>query len=258
MALSGMNNYFHFVTQAGSGSGNYKIINRFASNKDVDSGLEQDIWTVGGTRVYLTAAENMSVISSSSKDSASGDGARNILIEGLDGDYNLIEEVLTMNGTTAVTTSNKFMRINRVFAKDVGSQGINDGDITVDPATSGSGSRQAYIVRLEGTSLVSHYTIPNQYEGYLMSLHFSVGPQQAGTGDKNAHLKFLRRDSPSESWRLETQAFVSTSGNSLSGNYMHAFPDRIPPKGELRFSVLGKVDNTEVHVHYCLLLKNTF
>jgi hypothetical protein len=59
-----------------------------------------------GDLSYAAAALQMTVSSSSASDTSAGTGARTVLITGLNANYAVISESVTMNGQTAVTTTN--------------------------------------------------------------------------------------------------------------------------------------------------------
>lgn len=75
----------------------------------------------------------LDVTSSDVKDDGApaGDGAQIVRIVGLDVNYNRIYEDVVMNGRTAVTTTNKFLRVFSAFVMAAGSELDNAGDIYV-------------------------------------------------------------------------------------------------------------------------------
>ncbi len=83
-------------------------------------------------RITFPASAMIMAISSTSTDDASGGtGLQTILISGLDEDYNEISEFKLMNGTTKVTTTASFLRINRLIGLSSGSGGFNVGNIYI-------------------------------------------------------------------------------------------------------------------------------
>lgn len=111
-------------------------------NDSIGSTLE-DIWPPGGLLIYLDNAENMDVSSTSTDDALLGTGAQRVLIKGLDFEFLEIEEELDLNGTTIVTTVNKYIRMEscRVIAAGIG--GENAGDISL--IANLSGTLQAFV-----------------------------------------------------------------------------------------------------------------
>mgnify|MGYP000645703811 CR=1 FL=1 len=47
-------------------------INKFGQNTDIDANETEDIWTPGGTMIYTTAAEQVSLVSTSTSDDVGG------------------------------------------------------------------------------------------------------------------------------------------------------------------------------------------
>lgn len=146
----------------------FSIVNKFGRNPDVDtSGLPEDIW--GGDGVYTgfaSAAETLSVVSSSANDASAGTGLRTLRITGLDANYNVLQETVTLNGLTPVTTTSAFLRAHTVTALTAGSGGVNAGTITVTQSTT---TTNVMLIIDAGTnqSYNSAYTIPAGYTGYL-------------------------------------------------------------------------------------------
>lgn len=124
-----------FLVEAAKGSfGDIDIIHKFGRNPDVDSGTTpEDIWVTGGLMTWETVANTISIVSTSVNDdgSPSGTGANTITILGCDSSFALIEETVTLNGTTPVVTTNSFIRVDRAFIASTGTyHGSNEGIIT--------------------------------------------------------------------------------------------------------------------------------
>lgn len=117
---------------------------------------------------WMTTAETMDVQSDNAADTSTGTGARAIKIVGLDANWDKITEDVTMNGTTAVTTTNTFIRILRAFVIQSGTYqsptGVNTGNITITSATQGE---QAYMQEGKGKTTGSRWSIPRNFDGYL-------------------------------------------------------------------------------------------
>ena len=136
-------------------------------NFDIDTAAEETVWTQGGSYVFNTIAETLNITSSSASDTSAGTGARTVFIEGLDTDYNMIEETVTLNGTSNVLTVNSYLRVNNMYVATSGSSQTNEGDIT---ATSSGEAKLLSLVTADcGTGLVGVYTVPNGYDGYMTS-----------------------------------------------------------------------------------------
>jgi len=132
----------------------------FGNNLSVGLSME-DVWFSGGTLYFLSSAETIDLVSDSSSDDGSpaGTGAQTISVFGLDGDYNPVQETVIMNGTTPVTTSAAFLRVNRMVVTAVGSNEVNVGTITA--TASSSATTQAEMGPAYGATSKSQITVPN-------------------------------------------------------------------------------------------------
>lgn len=116
----------------------------------------------GGLYVPPSSAVIMTIASTSAQDTASGTGAAAIQINGLNANFNMISEIVQLNGTTGVTTVNKYLRINGMSVSTVGSlniNGLNAGNISCKNSTSLYAQINANI----GQTQMSIFTVPNNY-----------------------------------------------------------------------------------------------
>jgi len=154
-------------------------IEKFGMNADVDSNKET-IWDGGGIYSYISTAETVAVTSTAGADSAVGTGARTVEIQGLDADYNVVLETLTVGGSTSTT---EFIRIFRAKVVTAGSNGINEGTISItssDTSTvlaqigvDGTGSNAAG----RGQTFMALYTVPAGKTAYLTQWTVGAGKQ---------------------------------------------------------------------------------
>ena len=80
----------------------------YGNNPDVQN-VEESIWYQGGIYSYPSSATQMLV---SSDDAAA---TCQVMINGLDANYNPINEVVTLTGQTAVTTTLSYLRIQNAY-----------------------------------------------------------------------------------------------------------------------------------------------
>ena len=113
----------------------YRLLYKFGYNPDVN-GVEETVWAEGGNYPWLDNAVTMFVSSSSANDTSGGTGANTILIQGLDEDYNEIEETVVLNGQTQVATQLSYLRVYRSYVTLAGSAGTSGGTISI--ASSGA------------------------------------------------------------------------------------------------------------------------
>lgn len=150
---------------------NVDHINKFGYNSSVGTTYENI--TDLSTAHYPTSAATGTIVSASSSDTSSGTGARTVEIQGLDGNYDLITETVTMNGTANVTTTNSFLRVFRMRVVTAGSGETNAGNITLT-----IGSNIARILADQGQTLMALYTVPKGYNAYLVKFQGSISKNQ--------------------------------------------------------------------------------
>ena len=156
----------------------YSVLNIFGYQSTVGTS-DICIWENATPYVSPTSAVIMSVVSTSATDT----GTAQVLISGLDANHDAITEVVTLNGTTSVTTTNAFLHINNVRLISAASgQLTNVGTITV---TNG-GVTYAKILPSVGQTQMSQYTVPNGYSFYLTRVN-SYAQQSGGTNNFNTY-----------------------------------------------------------------------
>ena len=133
------------------------------------------VWTERGQYAFPTSASVVNIISASATDSDTDNtGAETVVIQGLDGDYNEVEETLSTNGTSSVTGTQSFLRVHRAF---VATGVTNVGDIDIRHGT----TVVCQIAAGMGQSQVAYYTIPAGKSGYLRSFAATMNKNQENT-----------------------------------------------------------------------------
>ena len=106
----------------------------------------------GGAYVYPSSAVQMTLVSSTTD-------TQTIFVMGLDDNFNMLSEYITLNGTTGVTTVNSYFRINGLNVVN----GVNAGTVTCKNST----VLYAQINPGIGQTQASIFTVPNGYTFYL-------------------------------------------------------------------------------------------
>jgi len=154
----------------------HKTLFKFGSNPTVDASLET-VWSEGGIYAYPSAAIVMKVSSSSNNDTGSGTGAQTVLVSGLDANYNEISETVTLNGQTAVLTTNSFIRVFRSFVVTAGSGATAAGDIYIGTGTVTAGVPATVYAKIPlgaNQTLMAVWTVPAGYTAYMDQGTFSA------------------------------------------------------------------------------------
>lgn len=227
---------------------NHSAIHKFGAS-DVVATSETTIWPEGGRYVFPTSAVTMTVSSSDANDTSAGTGGRTVQIYGLDSNYDLIDETISMNGQTAVYTTNQYLRIYRLRVITAGSSQINEGTIYIGTGALTAGKPAVVygcIVIAEGQSLLGYYTVPNKYTGYLIS--YKVG---TGKNDSVLFKIYLRHNAVTDaSFQLIDHEHV-TQDNVTTNMFA---PKRLDSKTDIEFTGASTAGTTEAECHFEIIL----
>jgi hypothetical protein len=228
----------------------HSVVTIAGYNSNVDTSWA--MITPVGNLSYPAAALQMTVSSADADDTSAGTGARTVLITGLDANYAVISESVTMNGQTAVTTTNSFLRINSMLVTTAGTSLANEGIIYIGSGTVTSGvPATIYNVIAAGfnNATSSQYTIPAGYTGYLTVARIGLA-QDAGTTLVTARTRFV-----GTSGIATTGPFIVTNNNISTINF--PYPIAIPEKTRLQGEAIGgAVDNEAAGFFELVLIKN--
>jgi len=194
-------------------------IHKFGLNTAVGSSFET-IWD--GNNLYTYASAGTATATSSDADDNTG----TVEIQGLDENYDLATETLTIGGSAGSTT---FNRVFRAFMKTANTGDANVGDITITVSSTTVAKIQAGY----GQTLMCVYTVPRNYVAYLMQI--DVGSSK----DLENEIRFITKEiSNGNVWN--TKAFVTTRGGFIEKNYI--VPVKIQEKTDIELQ--GKASAT--------------
>jgi hypothetical protein len=231
------------------GQPGFAWINKFGENTDVDSGAAEDVWTYGGKWVAPTTARTHAIVSASANDAAAGTGLRTVQIEGLDANYDIQTETITMNGTTNVNTANTYTRIYRMKGLTAGSGGTNAGNITATAATDNTVT--AHILAGQSQNQMAIYTIPAGKTGYMTNYHASMLRTASNSG---CDIELFVRDFGGP-WRVLHDMGMLSSGIS---QFQHIFDPylTISAKADVVLEATSTADNLLVAGGFDIILIN--
>lgn len=229
----------------------HSTVTVFGYNPDVDTS-EESVWPDGGTIPHPTSASVLKISSSSADDASAGTGARTVYIEGLDGNYNVVSETVTLNGQTAVNTTNSYLYVNSFYVVTAGSGGANAGNINAGTGTVTSGVPAVlYDIIATGYNnrTTGHYCVPAGYTAYMINGLFSSG-QASGTTSVTG---FLKQHGPDGILRVGA---VTTVNNSAAV-FPFTLPYAIPEKNCVGATAIGAASNNAVSSYFnIVLIKN--
>ena len=228
----------------------HSVVTIAGYNSDVDQAWE--MITPVGNLTYPAAALQMTVSSADADDTSAGTGARTVLITGLDANYAVISETVTMNGQTAVTTTNSFLRINAMLVTTAGTSLANEGIIYIGTGVVTAGvPATVYNVIAAGfnNATSSQYTIPAGFTGYLAVARIGLA-QDAGTTLITARTRFVGTNGIA----LTGPVIVTNNGiSTIDFPYPIAIAEKTRIQGE---AIGGAVDNEAAGFFELVLIKN--
>jgi len=124
------------------------------------------VWDGSETYTYPTTAVPLGVVGTSTTDNSQ------ITVQGVDADYNFVSNIVTLDGTTTVTTSASFLRTFRAFVSD---DNAPAGDVNIRH----SGNLVAKIQEGENQTLMATYTVPAGHTAYLYEIVLGSATEQS-------------------------------------------------------------------------------
>jgi hypothetical protein len=189
---------------------NVDHIHKFGYNPAVST-IYEDIWSRSGKIVFETSAAAATI------DSNLSNVGCQIVIEGLDGNYDQVSETVTLDSNGDATTTQTFLRINRAFVSG-STATTNVVRIQIN------GSNQAQIDVAHQQTMQAIYTVPRGHTAFFQSL--SVGLQSK---DKDAEVRL----NVQEFGGVErTRDYLSFSQNFIEKHY--PVPLKFPEKSDIK------------------------
>jgi len=206
----------------------HKRIFKFGHNPVIQD-VEETIWDGGGLYTYPSSAAAMTVTSGA----GATDNGVQVNVGGLDGDYNEVNETVTLAGSGTATTTQTFLRVNRCFI--AGSTAPTD-DVTV----ANGGTTYAQITNGENQTLMTVWTVPAGYTAYLMALDATAFTEQ---NNKVATLRYLTRE-------LNGVFRVKNKFDLFAAAFHQNFitPEPISEKTDIEFRAVATSSNADLRV----------
>lgn len=227
--LNLVKNNLPLITVATGADDSLSVVHKFGFVDLNNNQTPSTLWSGTGLYTYLTSAQRLTVVSTDGDDTAS------VTIIGLDGNYEPLTEIVSINGATAVITTNSFLRVFRMQYTNG-----NEGDITA----SYNGDNIAKIDAGESQTLMALYTVPKGRTAYLMGYDLSVNKS------KDAQVKMYIREHGGN-FRVKGVAEV------YENQYIYSpkIPMVINEKSDIEFRVTDvENNNTRVSCNFELLV----
>lgn len=221
-----------------------KTLIKFGKNTDIDTGVQETVWQVGGNETYATGNTIDTVVSTSTSDTVA------VTIEGhtLSGsEFTFVSQTATLTGQTDVVLGTPLARVSRLY-NDNGTDLV--GAVSVFDNTAGSSS--AGVVTPAAALHLITATGDNQSEkcattfsnvDYGIITQF-IGGQSSKT---NALIEFELQFRPvGKVWRhIYHWGSSSTTVNIVLNPYII-----IPKNGDIRIRATSNTANTEIFASF--------
>lgn len=226
----------------------HRNVTVFGFNPDVDT-TQVSVWPLPSLITFPASALQMTVSSTSANDTSAGTGARTVVVQGLDANYNEVSETVTMNGQTAVTMTASLIRINYAYVLTAGSGNSAAGDIYIGTGTVTAGvpATTYDIIKFDyNTTITGSYTVPAGYTAYVSQGLFSAG--QAG-GSNQVQGRLLTRGTDN----IRRTAAVTSINNGVA-DYTFEYPLAVSEKTTLEATAIGSSNNNACSSMFILVL----
>jgi hypothetical protein len=226
----------------------HRNVTVFGFNPDVDT-TQVSVWPLPSLITFPASAIQMTVSSTSANDTSAGTGARTVVVQGLDANYNEVTETVTLNGQTAVTMTASLLRVNYAYVATAGSGNSAAGDIYIGTGTVTAGvpATTYDIIKFDyNNTTTGSYTIPAGYTGYVSQGLFSSG--QSG-GSNQVQGRLLTRGTNN----IRMTAALTTLNNGVA-NYVFEYPLAVPEKTTIEATAIGSSSNNACSSMFILVL----
>jgi len=202
-------NYYTEVAK-GNVSGT-KVIHKFGRNTDVSTTTFEAIWNGGGRYTGFDAvdAQLVTIVSSVATDTVDGTGLRTLRLYGLDANLEEQIEDVVLNGTTPVTSTLAYKRLDRAKGLTAGVDHYNNGDITIRQSVT-TANIFAVIPATYNTTMIACYTIPSNMTGYILSQRAAIANKQSASVEVRIQVK-----SPGDVFTINGESALNSIGTGF-------------------------------------------
>ena len=198
------------------------------------------VWDVNDTLYPWSALDTPAVVNV--ERNAVEDEGHTVTVQGLDSNYNFQSEDIVISGTDTLGTK-LFRRVNRAFVSANGS--TNTGNIDIEAGAAG-GTTVARINAGKGQTLMAVYTVPANYNAYLMQETATC--QDGADASGNMFVRYFGQDT----FRIGHSFEVAGDGGQYF--YKFAVPIRIPEKSDIDIRASVRSNNARITAAFDVIL----
>lgn len=216
---------------------NHSTIHKFGAVPAMSQNSTGTVWDVNDTiypwNDWVTAGTvTVTAVNAS-------DNGKKITIQGLDENYKVQEETITMSSSANTSSTLSFVRLNRGF--------VFDGDTNVADIFVRKNSNTVLKINAgKGQTLMAVYTIPANKTGYLCQGTASIQAGADATGDM--FVKYFGQSS----FRVGHSFEVSGTGGQY--DYIFTCPIQIPEKSDIDVRATVRSNNARLTAAFDIIL----
>ena len=216
-------------------------IHKFGATPSQSINTTASVWDKEDTLYPWSAFDTPGVLVAAQV--GASDNGKVVTIQGLDENYELVSEDFTLSSTGTVTGTQTFKRVYRGFVSS--GSGENVGQLNF----SRGGTQVLRIIAGAGQTLMTVYTVPAGYTGYLYQ-----GTATAQSGADATGFMYVRYNSLATIFRVG-HTFELTGGGEY--NYKFSFPQEMPEKTDIDVRLTTRSNNGRFTAAFdILLIKN--
>ena len=202
-----------------------------------------------GNTIDISGTSNITASAATLTDVSTG--ARTVLVEGLDGDYNEISETVNLNGTIAVDLVNTYLRVNGMSVVTAGTGLTNAGTITL--RLDAAGATQGVISIGDSNAHFTNYTVPARYKGEIVLIDCDIDK----SGDNDVRLKTRDNGVTGAPWQTDRIIRVTEQTSPLIFNNDELIFNE---KTDIKFTSIRVTgaDDDRISCNYTLVLHRQF
>ena len=217
---------------------------KFGYNDDIDTGTQEVIASFGGAfDQEIGSGETMDIVSTSANDTnSSGTGVRQVVIFGVDENWDEQTEVLALNGTSAVTTTGSWLGINRMTIFTSGSADSNVGTITATATT--SSNTMAEMPAGQGTTQQCIFYVPDGHRFLATWVYLDAIKSSGGGSPEVTFYGYVYSDVVNSRFEIYRDTIDTSIGDHV--NLAPAEPFLVGERSILWFEAGTSANNTSV------------
>lgn len=213
-------------------------IHKFGATPTQSTNTTATVWDKSDTLYPWSAFDTPGVLVAAQV--GADDNGKVITIIGLDSNWDQIEEDFILSSTGTVTGTKTFKRVFRGFVK-TGASNVGQLNFSI------GGTQVLRILAGLGQTLMSVYTIPNGYTGYLYQGVCSAQASADATG-----FMMVRYNTIGQAFRVGHTFEVGGAGGPYL--YKFAFPIQLPNHSDIDIRLTTRSNNGRYTAAFDLLL----